>query len=56
MDYESVEKVEEFGYPHEFIVSSLEQFDMNDATTCYFLLEKDRMVLGYSESTDKLIF
>ena len=48
VDYDTVEKVEEFGYPREFILQSLEQYDMNDSTTCYFLLEKDKLVHGFT--------
>jgi len=45
IDEQCVEQVEEFGYPREFILHSLEHFDLNDAATCYFLLEKDRISL-----------
>jgi len=38
-----VEKVEEFGYPRAFIMESLENYEMNDSATCYFLLVKERL-------------
>ena len=40
LDFQVIDKVELYGYPYEFIVKSLEQFDMNDATTGYYLLDK----------------
>jgi hypothetical protein len=40
-----VEKVETYGYPRPFILDSLENFEMNDAATCYFLLDKERQYL-----------
>ena len=42
MDWDVVEKVEAFGYPRHFIVESVEKFEMNDAVTCYFLMDKER--------------
>lgn len=42
LDYEIVERVELFGYPRQFIINSIENYEMNDAGTCYFLLDKDR--------------
>jgi len=44
-----VEKVEEFGYPREFVVNSIEQMEMNDAVCNYFLMEKDKIVNGFSQ-------
>jgi hypothetical protein len=41
VDYNVVDKVEQFGYPKSFIIRSVEQFEMNDAATCYYLLEKE---------------
>jgi hypothetical protein len=34
-----VERVERYGYPKKFIMDSLENFGMNDASTNYFLFE-----------------
>ena len=42
IDHEVVERVEEFGYPREFILTSLENYEMNDASTSYYLLEKEK--------------
>ena len=42
IDYDIVYKVEEFGYPKQFIVESLEKYDMNDAATSYFLLAREK--------------
>jgi len=40
-----VERVEAFGYPRQFIIKSLEHFDMNDAATNYFLLDKEKQII-----------
>jgi hypothetical protein len=42
VDYEIVERVGKFGYPHVFIVDSLENMGMNDASTNYFLFEQEK--------------
>jgi hypothetical protein len=42
VDYEVVERVEVFGYPRQFIVESLENYEMNDAATNYFLMDKEK--------------
>ena len=45
IDMEVVEQVEDFGYPREFVLKTLEEKELNDATTCYFLIDKDRIKL-----------
>jgi hypothetical protein len=45
-----VKKVQEFGYPKIFIVESLEKYEMNDASTSYFLLEKDKLICNGSSA------
>jgi hypothetical protein len=41
-----VEQLElNIGYPRGFIIESVEGHGMNDASTCYYLLDKDRMML-----------
>ncbi|CDW72434.1 protein kinase domain containing protein [Stylonychia lemnae] len=42
IDYEVVERVEVFGYPRQFIIDSIEKYDMNDAATNYYLLDKEK--------------
>lgn len=42
IDYEVVERVENYGYPRNFIVNSIENNEMNDAGTCYYLLDKEK--------------
>lgn len=42
LDYETVERVEDFGYPRQFIIHSLEHKEMNDAATSYYLLFQER--------------
>ena len=42
IDYEVVEKVEHFGFPRKFIIESIENYDMNDAATNYYLLDKEK--------------
>jgi len=42
IDYEVVERVEVFGYPRQFIIESIEKYDMNDAATNYYLLDKEK--------------
>ena len=37
-----VERVEAYGYPRSYIIKSLEKFDLNDATTNYYLLDKEK--------------
>ena len=39
---EIVKRVEEYGYPGKFIVQSIKEFEMNDASTCYYLTEKEK--------------
>ena len=39
-----MERIEHtIGYPRNFIIESVEGHEMNDAATCYYLLDKDRM-------------
>lgn len=42
IDQDVVEKVTHFGYPKQYVVSSLQHFELNDATANYFLLEKEK--------------
>ena len=42
IDHGIVDQVEEFGYPRHFVESSIENLEMNDATTGYYLLEKSK--------------
>lgn len=41
VDQDLVEKIEaQIGYPRTLITQSVEQLEMNDAATCYYLLDK----------------
>jgi hypothetical protein len=41
IDSEVVDRIESrIGYPRALIVQSVEQLEMNDAATCYYLLDK----------------
>ena len=52
LDYELVERIEQtIGYPRNFITESVEGHEMNDAATCYHLLDKDRMQMILSART-----
>ena len=42
LDNEVVSRVNEFGYPKKFIEESVRHLEMNDASACYFLMEKDK--------------
>jgi len=47
LDEDLVRKVMELGYPREFVVSSVEGNEMNDAATVYSLLEKAKMARAF---------
>ena len=40
VDFDLIERIEEFGYPRSFIEESIENNEMNNATTGYYLLER----------------
>jgi hypothetical protein len=51
-----INKVQIFGYPRNFIVESLEKYEMNDASTSYFLLEKDKLNCNASSANIQTYF